>query len=168
MLAVDGLKLSQKVLAAVITRAAGKSIAELVTDETVRNKVKGICHSFPDNSLEHEEPIRVLHALLQIYLEEKYHPKSGWTNQVRETDTSIGDDVVRLFNIQNLVQGIKNPETIYVESYIRQLDDLIGAVTRLDPDDIFKDENKALAKKKKAIKKRRLKKSIMKNNRRNK
>lgn len=166
MLAVDGLKLSQKVLAAVITRAAGKSIAELVTDETVRNKVKGICHSFPDNSLEHEEPIQVLHALLQIYLEEKYHSKSGWTNQVSETDTSIGDDVVRLFNIQNMVQGIKNPETTYLECYIRLLDDMIGAVTRLDLAE-FKDENKALAKKIKTIKSRRLTKTVIKNNRRN-
>lgn len=152
MIAVEGLKLSQKVLTAVITRTTRKSIAELVADETVLNKMNKICLSFLNNSLKPGESIHVLKALLQISLAEENYPKSGWTNHVSETDTGIGDDVVRLFNIHTIVQETKYPETIYVESYIRLLDDLIGALTRLDPDAEFRDENKALAYEKDAIK----------------
>lgn len=151
MIAVDGLKLAQKVLTAVITRTTGKSIAELLADETVRNKMKKICLSFLNNSLEPEESTPVLNALLQISLAEEYHPKSGWTNQVGETNTGVGDDVVRLFHIHTIVQETKTPETIYVQSYNKLLDDLIGALNRLDPDAEFRDENKALAYKKGAI-----------------
>lgn len=141
-------------------------MAELVTDETVRKQVKEICHIFPNNSLEHE-PIQVLHALLQISLEEKHYPKSGWANPVRETDTGIGDDVVRLFNVQTLVQETNSNGTTYVECYIRQLEDMIRALTRLNSGAKFKNENKALAKKIKKIKSRRSTKTILKNNRRN-
>lgn len=167
MIAVDGLKLSQKVLTAVITRTTGKSIAELVADKTVLNKVKKICISFLNNSSEPEESIHFLNALLQISIAEENHPKSGWTNQVSETDTGIGDDVVRLLNIQKVVQETKNSGTTYAEIYIRQLDDLIEALTRLDPDAVFKNDIKALAKKFKTIKNRSLTKTIIKRDRRN-
>lgn len=162
MLAEDGLKLSQRVLTAVITRTTRKSIAELVDDETVWSKMKDIQRIFLKNSLEPWESICVLNALLKISLKEENFPKSGWTNQPSERDTGIGDDVVRLLNcIMPFSQETKNIWNIYVESYIRQLDNLIGRITRLDTDAKFENENIKLANKIEAIKNRRLTKTII-------
>lgn len=166
LFAEDGLKLSQRVLTAVITRTTKKSIAELVDDETVRNEMKAIEPIFLMNSLEPGESVRVLNVLLKISLKKENSPQSGWTTQPSERDTGIGDDVVRLLNcIMLFSQETKNIGNIYVESYIRQLDNLIGAVTRLDTDAKFENENIKLAYKIEAIKNRRLTKPIMKNNR---
>lgn len=166
LFAEDGLKLSERVLTAVITRTTGKSIAELVDDETVRNKMKAMEPIFLKSSLKPWESIRVLNALLTIFLKEEDSPKSGWTTQPSERDTGIGDDVVRLLNcIMLFSQETKNIGNIYVESYIRQLDNLIGAVTRLDTDAKFENENIKLAYEIEAIKNRRLTKTIMKKNR---
>lgn len=153
-------------MTAVITRTTGKSIAELVDDETVRNKMKAMEPIFLKSSLKPWESIRVLNALLTIFLKEEDSPKSGWTTQPSERDTGIGDDVVRLLNcIMLFSQETKNIGNIYVESYIRQLDNLIGAVTRLDTDAKFENENIKLAYEIEAIKNRRLTKTIMKKNR---
>lgn len=153
-------------MTAVITRTTGKSIAELVDDETVRNKMKAMEPIFLKSSLKPWESIRVLNALLTIFLKEEDSPKSGWTTQPSERDTGIGDDVVRLLNCIILFsQETKNIGNIYVESYIRQLDNLIGAVTRLDTDAKFENENIKLAYEIEAIKNRRLTKTIMKKNR---
>lgn len=165
LFAEDGLKLSERVLTAVITRTTRKSIAELVDDETVRNKMKAIEHTCFKNSLKPWESIRVLNALLKIFLKEENSPKSGWTTQPSERNTGIGDDVVRLFNCIMLFSQEINIRNIYVESYIRQLDNLIGAVTRLDTDAKFENENIKLAYEIEAIKNRRLTKTIMKKNR---
>lgn len=153
-------------MTAVITRTTGKSIAELVDDETVRNKMKAMEPIFLKSSLKPWESIRVLNALLTIFLKEEDSPKSGWTTQPSERDTGIGDDVVRLLNcIMLFSQETKNIGNIYVESYIRQLDNLIGAVTRLDTDAKFENENIKLAYEIEAINNRRLTKTIMKKNR---
>lgn len=128
--------------------------------------MKAIEPIFLMNSLEPWESIHVLNALLKISLKKENSPKSGWTTQPSERDTGIGDDVVRLLNcIMLFSQETKNIGNIYVESYIRQLDNLIGAVTRLDTDAKFENENIKLAYKIEAIKNRNLTKTIMKKNR---
>lgn len=48
--------------------------------------------------------------------------------------------------IQTIVRGIAKPDTVSVESYIRLLDIMIKALTRLDPDGEFMDNIKAFAK----------------------
>lgn len=74
---------------------------------------------------------------------------------------------MRLLNIQKVVQETKNSGTTYAEIFIRQLDDLIEALTRLDPDAVFKNDIKALAKRFNTIKNRSLTKTIIKRDRRN-
>lgn len=82
----------------------------------------------------HNNLFIISYNLLRIYLDEKYHPKSGWGNPVIEKDICIGDDIERLYNIHSVVCGISDPYTVSVESYIRMLDTMIEVLTRLDPD----------------------------------
>lgn len=50
-----------------------------------------------------------------------------------DKDIGIGDDIERLYNIHSIVYGISDPDTVSVESYIRLLDIMVEALTRLDP-----------------------------------
>lgn len=133
LLSLEGPKLSQKVMEAIITRITGKSIQELVPDETVKttleeNMPDEFCHS-NENKL-----FIISYSLLRIYLDEKYHQKSGWGNPVVEKDICIGDDIERLYNIHSVVCGISEPDIVSVESYIRMLDTMMEVLTWLDPD----------------------------------
>lgn len=92
-----------------------------------------------------ETPFRIPYGLHRNYINEENFPKSGWGNPVRGTDIGFGDDVERLNRIQTIVRRISNPVTVSVESYIRLLDIMIKALTRLDPDDEFKEDIKAFA-----------------------
>lgn len=158
LLGVEGLKLSQEVMAAIITRVTGKSVQELVADENVlnnliSNNVMPIEYYW---SIEKENGnslfnILILHSLLKIHPDANYHPKSGWGNPVRGTDVGIGDDIERLNRIFIIFREISNPVTLSVESYIRLLDIMIEVLIRLDPDAKFKQDFKALVKKSTSI-----------------
>lgn len=150
LLAEEGKKLSQEVMSAIITKEAGKSVKELVADKTVQKMLKEIvpeeCLGFLKNSLECEESIHISYCLVKIYLKEQ-SPKSGWDNPVRGKDISIGDDVARLYRIYSIAQKISNPGTVSVEGYVKLLNIMVKALTRLDPDAKFKKEFKAVTKK---------------------
>lgn len=132
LISQEGLKLSQKVMEAIITRRTGKSIQELVADETVENT---LAEYMPEEfCLPNANRLFIIsYCLLRIYLDEKYHPKSGWGNPVIEKDICIGDDLERLYNIHSEVCGISDPDTVSLESYIRMLDTMMEVLTRLDP-----------------------------------
>uniref|UniRef100_A0A8W8KFF3 Uncharacterized protein n=1 Tax=Magallana gigas TaxID=29159 RepID=A0A8W8KFF3_MAGGI len=136
LLDTEGRKLMQEVMAATITRETGKSVKTLKEQE--KNKLKAMLpeesHRVLESITEHDTSIHVSYGLHRIILDEEKSPKSGWGNPVRETDTSIGDDVERLYRIQTIVQRISNPVTLSVESYIRLLDIMIKALIRLDHD----------------------------------
>lgn len=109
-------------------------------------------HRILESKQEHGSLFYVSCGLHRIFLDEKYHPKSGWSNPVRGTVIGIGDDIKRLYRIQTIVQGRSNPVTVSVERYIRLLDIMIEAFTRLDPDAEFKEDNKLLSYKLEIIK----------------
>lgn len=50
-----------------------------------------------------------------------------------DKDIGIGDDIERLYNIHSIVYEISDLDTVSVESYIRLLDIMVEALTRLDP-----------------------------------
>lgn len=144
----EGVKLSHEAMAAIITKVTGKSIKELVADKIVQNKVKGVL----DEDLHHlvttenlsEKSIFVSYGLLQIYVNKDHHPKSGWGIPVRETDIGIGDDIERLYRIQTIVRRISDPVKLSIESYIRLLDIMVNALSRLYPDVKFKEGFKSV------------------------
>nr|XP_034299168.1 uncharacterized protein LOC105333182 isoform X2 [Crassostrea gigas] len=164
LLDTEGRKLMQEVMAATITRETGKSVKTLKEQE--KNKLKAMLpeesHRVLESITEHDTSIHVSYGLHRIILDEEKSPKSGWGNPVRETDTSIGDDVERLYRIQTIVQRISNPVTLSVESYIRLLDIMIKALIRLDHDGKFKEDYKLLSYKLKSIKNPNLTQTMLK------
>lgn len=149
VLHAEGQDLSQKVMATVITRIFGKSVKELIADETIKNKVKEelekTCRHHILDSLESEQSINVLYNLLRNNPGKEYYPKSGWGNPVLEKDTDIGDDVERLYKVYTFIEKIQDPVTVSVESYIRHLHIMIEALTRLYPGAEFKKDYQLLS-----------------------
>lgn len=136
-------------MTATITIYTGKSVKELVGGGRYLPKLKEILpeelHRFLESEEERDASFYVLYGLNRIFLGDEHSPKSGWDNPVRKKDIGIGDDVERLYRIQTIVHGISNPVTVPVENYIRLLDIMIEALTRLDNDSKFKWDLKALA-----------------------
>lgn len=151
LLSTECLKLTREVMTATITREIGKSAETLLENLTDQDESKlieilpGESHRIIESKTEHGISFYVSYDLLRIYLDEEQSPKSGWGNPVRGTDIGIGDDVERLYRIQTIVQGIANLDSLSVEDYIMLLDIMIKSLTRLDPDDEFKDEINAIA-----------------------
>nr|XP_034315214.1 uncharacterized protein LOC105346393 isoform X2 [Crassostrea gigas] len=158
LLATEGLKRTQEVMTATISRETGKPVKILLNNLTVqeKNKLKAMLpeesHRILESKTKHDNSIHVSYGLHRIILDEEKSPKSGWGNPVRETDIGIGDDMERLYRIQTIVQGIPNPVTLSVESYIRLLDIMIKALIRLDPGAEFKEDYKLLSDKLESIK----------------
>lgn len=139
---------------AVITSETRKSVKKLVADEDVlKNLISDEvlpkeCYWFIENEkCKNSSIIHILHSLFRIHLSANDHPKSGWGNPVRGTDVGIGDDIERLNRIYIIFRGILNPLTVSVESYIRLLDIMIEALTRLDPDAEFKEDFQVIVRK---------------------
>ncbi|XP_065936147.1 uncharacterized protein [Magallana gigas] len=164
LLDTEGRKLMQEVMAATITRETGKLVKTLIDQE--KSKLKAMLpeesHRILESKTEHDTSIHVSYGLHRIILDEEKSPKLGWGNPVRETDTGIGDDVERLYRIQTIVQGISNPVTLSVESYIRLLDIMLKALIRLDHDGKFKEDYKLLSYKLKSIKNPNLTQTMLK------
>lgn len=153
LLDTDGRKLSHEVITTVITRNTGKSVNILLNtlrsqqnSESRRALPEEFEHILGPNS-EKDTPFFVSYGLHLIYLDEKHSPKSGWGNPVRNKDIGTGDDVERLYRIQNIVRGISNPLTVSIETYIRHLDIMVEALIRLDPSVEFRKDYKAFANK---------------------
>lgn len=146
LLGREGLKLSQEVMAAIIARKTGKSVKTLIDHE--KNKLRGVLSEEHRRILESEEEYAtsfyVSYGLHQIYLDEAQSPKSGGGNPINGKDVGIGDDVERLNRIKTIYSKITYSETISVENYIRLLDIMVPALTRLDHDAKFKQQLKAL------------------------
>lgn len=151
LLNTECLNLTREVMTATISREIGESVATVLgnlTDQEKRNLIEilpGESHRIIESEREHGIPFFSSYALLRIYLDKRQSPKSGWGNPVKDTDIGIGDDIERLYTIQNFVRNIATPDSVSVESYIRLLDIMIKSFTRLDPYDEFKDEIKAFA-----------------------
>lgn len=151
LLRTQCLKLTRKVLTATITRVSGVSVETLLgnlTDQEIRNLEEILpdeSHCIIQSQTEHGIPVHVSYGLLRIYLDKRQSPKSDWVNPVKGIYIGIGDDIERLYRIQTIVQDIAKPDSVSVESYIRLLDIMIKSLTRLDPDDEFKDEINAIA-----------------------
>lgn len=151
LLSTECLKLTQEVMTATVTREIRKSAETLSENLTDQDKSKlieilpGESHRIIESKTEHGIPFHVSYGLLQIYLDKRQSPKSGWGNPVKDTDIGIGDDIERLYTIQNFVRNLATPYSVSVESYIRLLDIMIKSFRRLDPYDEFKDEIKAFA-----------------------
>lgn len=132
---LNGGTLTIKVMAAVIKMMTGKTAKELLDDENVQNKLQNRLHD-GTNHIPHlkevEDSINVLYALHRIFLDEKYHPKSGWGNPVKDEDIGIGDDIDRLYRIFTITENISTPNMVSVESYNRLLDIMFKTCTRLD------------------------------------
>nr|XP_034299166.1 uncharacterized protein LOC117680747 isoform X2 [Crassostrea gigas] len=158
LLDTEGLKLTQEVITATITRETKNPVKIVLNNlsDQEKNKIKAMLpeesHRVLESKTEHDTSIHVSYGLHRIIHDEEKSPKSGWGNPVRETDTGIGDDVERLYRIQNIVQGITNPVTVSVENYIRLLDIMIKALIRLDPGAEFKEEYKLISYKLESIK----------------
>nr|XP_034315212.1 uncharacterized protein LOC105325036 isoform X6 [Crassostrea gigas] len=168
LLDTEGLKLTQEVMTATISRKTGKPVKILLNNLTVqeKNKLKAMLpeesHRILESKTEHDTSIHVSYGLHRIILDEENSPKSGWGNPVREKDIGIGDDVERLNRIHTIVQGISNPVTVSVESYIRLLDIMIKTLIRLDPDAKFKEDYKLLSYKLNSIKNPNLTQTMLK------
>lgn len=122
-------------MAAVIKKITGKTAKELSDDENVHNRVQNLLddgRTHISDMKEWESSIHVLYALLRIFLDEKYHPKSGWGNPVKDEDIGIGDDIDRLYRIFTITENISTPNMVSVESYNRLLDIMFKTCTRLD------------------------------------
>lgn len=139
-------------MAATITRETGKSVETLLTNLTDQDKRK-LKEELPEESHcgfesknEHELSFFELYGLYRIFLEIKHHPKSGWGNPIKETDVGIGDDIERFYMIHDFVRGISDPMEVPIKSYIRRLDIMLEALTRLDHDEKFKNNLTAFAK----------------------
>lgn len=135
-----------KVMAAVIKKMTGKTVGELLDNENVQEKVENFLNDGTNHlarKKEGEESIHVSYALLRIFLDEKHHPKSGWSNPVKDKDIGIGDDIDRLFRIFTITKEISNPNELCVESYNRLLDIMVETFTRLDTDAQFKEDIQA-------------------------
>lgn len=151
LLSTECLKLTREVMTATITREIGKSAETLLENLTDQDKSKlieilpGESHRIIESQTEHGILFYVPYGLLRIYLDEEQSPKSGWGNPVKGTDIGVGDDIERLYTIQNFVQNLAKPDSVSVESYIGLLDKMIKSLTRLDPNDEFMDEIKAFA-----------------------
>lgn len=154
LLDTEGLKLTREVIATTITRETGKSMKTLTDQE--KSKLKAMLpeefHHLLESQTEHDTSFHVSYGLHRIILDEEKSPKSGWGNPVRGKDIGIGDDVERLYRIQTIVREMSNPVTVSVEDYIRLLDIMIEALTRLDPDAEFKEDYKLLLYKLESIK----------------
>lgn len=147
LLCQEGLKISQEVMEVVSTRITGKSVQELVADETVMNTLaENIAEEFCLSDVQRQNLFIISYSLLRIFLDEKYHPKSGWGNPVIEKDIGIGDDIERFYNIHSILYGIhvSDPDTVSVESYIRLLDIMVEALTRLDSEADLRTLNKEI------------------------
>lgn len=116
LLGTDGLKLSQKVMAAIMLRKTGKSTKTLTGQEKI--KLKEVLSEEHRRILESENEcdtsFHVSYGLHQIYLDKAQSPKSGWGIPVKGKDIGIGDDVERLNRIQTINSKISNPETLSV------------------------------------------------------
>lgn len=151
LLSTGCLKLTREVMTATITREIGKSAETLLENLTDQDKSKlieilpGESHRIIESKTEHGISFYVSYGLLQIYLDKRQSPKSGWGNPVKGTDIGVGDDIERLYTIQNFVHNLAKPDSVSVESYIGLLDKMIKSLTRLDPNDEFMDEIKAFA-----------------------
>lgn len=155
LLDIEGRKLSQEVMVAIITKMTGKSVKELITDEEIRNKWKEIMPKEVHhilNTPECEKSINVAYGLLRIKLDKEHYPKSGWTSPTKGENVGIGDDIERLYGIHLTVSELQNHLTTSVESYISLLDTMVKALTRLDSNAEFKEEFKAFAKQIEAFK----------------
>lgn len=119
-----------------LTNLEKRNLIEILPEES---------HRIIESKTEHGIPVHVSYGLLRIYLDKRQSPKSGWGNPVKGTDIGIGDDIERLYTIQNFVQNLAKPDSVSVESYIGLLDKMIKSLTRLDPNDEFMDEIKAFA-----------------------
>lgn len=155
-------------MTATIARETGKSVETLLNHLPNQEKFK-LKEMLPEESrrileskMEHGTSFHVSYGLHRISLDKKHHPKSDWGNPVREKDIGIGDDIERLNRIQTIVQGISNPLTVSVESYIRLLDIMIEALARLDPDAEFKEDYKLLSYKLESIKTPNLTQTMLK------
>lgn len=143
-----GETLTPKVMAAVIKKMTGKTVRELLDNENVQKKVENFLKDGRNHitrSKEGEESIHVSYALLRIFLDEKHHPKSDWSNPVKDEDIGIGDDKDRLFRIFTITENTPDPKLLSVESYNRLLDIMVKAFIRLDlhVDAQFKEDIKA-------------------------
>lgn len=135
-----------KVMAAVIKKMTGKTVGELLDNENVQEKVENLLDDVTKHlarKKEGKESIHVSYALLRIFLDEKHHPKSGWSNPVKDKDIGIGDDIDRLYRIFTITKDISNPNKLCVESYNRLLDIMVETFTRLDTDAQFKEDIQA-------------------------
>ncbi|XP_065936150.1 uncharacterized protein [Magallana gigas] len=168
LLEIEGLKLTQEVMAATLTRETGKSEETLINSLTdqEKNKLKEMLPEESRRILESKTGLdtsfHVSYGLHRIILDDEKSPKSGWGNPVMETDTGIGDDVERLYRIHNIVQRIPDPVNVSVESYIRLLDIMIKALIGLDPGAEFKEDYKLLSYKLKSIKNPNLPQTMIK------
>lgn len=138
-----------------IAMITGKSAKELLDDETIKKKAREdlfetYYHILKD-SLKSEKPIPASNKLSRINLGKEHHSNSVWGNP--STVEDIGIDVERLNKIQIIVHDISNSVTVSVEEYISLLDVMIGAIIRLDPDAVIKEDYKLLSYKLKSIKK---------------
>lgn len=151
LLGKKGQKLTREVMTAVITRETGKSVKMLLNNlsDQDKSKLKRVMpdesHRIFDSKTEHATSSHVLYGLHQIFLDENHHPKSGWGNPVRNTDIDIGDDVERLHMIVTIFLGISDPVNVSVENYIRLLDIMFEALTRLNPGAEFEEDLKTFA-----------------------
>lgn len=161
LLKKEGRNLSQEVMVTAIAMITGKSAKELLDDETIKKKAREdlfetYYHILKD-SLKSEKPIPASNKLSRINLGKEHHSNSVWGNP------STVEDVERLNKIQIIVHDISNSVTVSVEEYIGLLDVMIGAIIRLDPDAVIKEDYKLLSYKLKSIKKPNMTQTMSKN-----
>lgn len=163
------MKLSEEVITAAITRMTGKSLKNLSNSlsDQEKGKMKDVvpeeCHRILESKAEYDTSFYVTYGLLRIFLNEKHHPKSGWGNPVSKKDIGIGDDIERLYRIVNITREISDPVSVSVENYIRLLEIMKKALTRLDPGAEFKEGYKAFANKLTTINNQNLTQTMLKN-----
>lgn len=147
-----GLELSREVMCSFIKRTTEKPNKELSGDDTIKNELKKV---LPDELVhlakEEDKSFHAVYALIQTTLDKKHYPKSGWGNPVRDTDIGIGDDVERLNRIKNIFRDMPNQVELSVQSYLRLLDIMIEALTRLDHTSDFKEGLRTFSKERERI-----------------
>lgn len=138
------------VLSLVITRTVGKTPEDLLSDETVKTRLKNKkikdknvlpenCHRILSCQKESRTSIDVHFGLIKL-LSNK-NPPSDWGTPVKKNDIKIFDDVERLHRFFSIFKSISNSADISLEDYVSLLQKVLTACTRLGPDDGALDNN---------------------------
>jgi hypothetical protein len=127
-------------------------------DESKKRELKAVLppeyHAAVYPEAEYRKSVPVMYAILQLSLGAEHQPKSGWGQEVKDTDTGVGDDVERVYQVHTLRREIQDAKKISADGYEKLFEMLIGAAERLNIKGKCSEEYKEIARRWEKIKKK--------------